>query len=73
MDASVINLNQIGSEYGATIIGDNELLIALLHRTFLEAPEFKEVCTEALLTFDTEDGGKTMNLEAADVEKEEQP
>jgi len=73
MNASVINLNQIGSEYGATIIGDNELLISLLHRTFLEAPEFKDVCTEALLTFDTEAGGQTMNLEAAAAGKEEQP
>ena len=56
-----------------TIIGSHEDLIPLFHQIFRASPEFKETVTEALLTFDTEAGGQTMNLETAAAEKEEQP
>lgn len=54
------------------IRGSREELIPLLHRIFRFSQEFKETCTEALLTFDTEAGGKTMNLLSAQAGKEEQ-
>ena len=56
-----------------TIIGKGQDLIPLLHQIFRVSPEFKASATEALLTFDTEAGGKTMNLESADAGKEYQP
>lgn len=37
-------------------------LVAALHAAFKKYPHLKKVFTEALLTFDTEDGGKTMDL-----------
>ncbi len=42
-----------------------------LHQAFKKYPRLKNALTEALLTFDTEAGGKTMNLAAAAAEKEE--
>lgn len=56
-----------------TIIGSHEDLIPLLHQIFRASPEFKTTVTEALLTFDTEAGGQTMNLKSAPAGKEEQP
>lgn len=38
-------------------------LILLLHRIFSASEEVKEAFTEALLTFDTEEGGQTMNIQ----------
>lgn len=73
MNNATIQLTQIGLDDGACILGDDESLTVLLHRAFRDVPEFKRICTEALLTFDTENGGQTMNLEAASAEKEEQP
>ena len=73
MNYATIQITQIGLDDGACIIGNEKSLIALLHKAFREAPDFKAICTSALLTFDTEAGGETMNLEAATAEKEEQP
>jgi len=73
MNLSFIRLTNIFGLYVRFTSGSKKNQIALLHKTFRSDPEFKELCTEALLTFDTEAGGQTMNLEAADVEKEEQP
>ena len=44
-----------------------------LHACFKKYPKLKQAFTEALLTFDTEAGGQTMNLETATAEEEEQP
>ncbi len=44
-----------------------------IHQAFRKFPKLKEAFTEALLTFDTEAGGQTMNLQAAPAGKEEQP
>jgi len=47
--------------------------IPKLHALFLYNKRLHCLLTESLLTFDTEAGGQTMNLEAAAAEKEEQP
>jgi hypothetical protein len=47
--------------------------IPILHNLFRQYPSLRNVLTEALLTFDTEAGGETMNLEAEESGKEEQP
>lgn len=39
-----------------------EALTKALHLAWRESPNFHRICTEALLTFDTEAGGETMNL-----------
>lgn len=44
-----------------------------LHALFRQYPRLHRLLTESLLTFDTEAGGQTMNLEAASAGKEEQP
>ncbi len=44
-----------------------------LHSLFRMYPRLHSLLTEALLTFDTEAGGKTMDLQAAPAGKEEQP
>jgi len=69
---ATIQLTQINCEDGATIIGNYETLIVLLHRAFREAPGFHRICTEALLTFDTEDGCKAIDVSnpATEPEKE---
>jgi hypothetical protein len=46
--------------------------ITNLHAIFRDYPSLKRLLTEALLTFDTEAGGETMNLETATAEEEEQ-
>lgn len=47
----------------------------MLHRAFRQFPAFRRICTEALLTFDTEAGGTPIDTTtpAAEPEKEEQP
>ena len=72
MNKTTINVNQSGFTV-FSMIADKDLLMKLFHRAFRENPEFKDACTEALLTFDTEAGGETMNLEAEESGKEEQP
>lgn len=44
-----------------------------LHAIFRQYKRLHRLLTESLLTFDTEAGGQTMNLEAAPAGKEEQP
>lgn len=51
---ATIQLTHIGTDNTATVLGNRNELITLLHQAFLEVPTFKSVCTEALLTFDTE-------------------
>ncbi len=47
--------------------------IPKLHALFRYYKRLHSLLTESMLTFDTEAGGQTMNLEAASAEKEEQP
>lgn len=54
-----------------TIIGNPENLIPLFHKIFRFSPEFKSTVTEALLTFDTEAGGQTMDLKSEAAVKED--
>jgi hypothetical protein len=60
---ATIQLTQINSEDTAAVIGSRDALISLLHRAFNEVPMFKSICTEALLTFDTEAAGKMSHNE----------
>jgi len=44
-----------------------------IHGLFRNYPRLHRLLTEALLTFDNEAGGETMNIKTAPAEKEEQP
>lgn len=73
MTYATITLTLHGKEISFTIAGEKNLQIELLHAVFKELPDFKETCTEALLLFDTEAGGQSMDLQSAPAEKEAQP
>ena len=47
--------------------------IQKLHSLMRQYPNLQRMLTESLLTFDTENGGQTMNLKSAPAGKEEQP
>ena len=47
--------------------------IPKLHSLFRQYPNMHKMLTECLLTFDTENGGQTMNLKSDPAGKEEQP
>lgn len=65
MNKALIDIRHTDDEITGsfTIIGEHNDLIPLLHQIFRASTEFKSTVTEALLTFDTEAGGQTMNLE----------
>lgn len=52
------------------LLSDKKAVVPFLHELFRAYPNVKSRITESLLTFDTEAGGTTMQLEAAPAEKE---
>lgn len=74
-EVTSIRITQEGSVWQCNFRGTDTDLLALLHQTFRLNRPFHRLCTEALLTFDTEAGGTIIDTitPAPEPEKEEQP
>ena len=72
-DSAFFELNQdeAAKMIAWILLSNEEAILPFLHELFKNYPKVKSRITEALLTFDTEAGGTTMQLEAAPAGKEE--